>query len=99
MLTRFVNGRTLRRRSFRCPIDEASRQHVRLVPGPGWTHRRRGWNRWDDRMVTMRRMLIIVACLGAFAAPASAQPADSNVLSGGGGPMVRKPKPGVPEVK
>jgi hypothetical protein len=45
----------------------------------------------------MRRMLIIVACLGAFAAPASAQPADS--LSGGGGPMVRKPKPGVPEVK
>jgi hypothetical protein len=47
----------------------------------------------------MRRMLIIVACLGAFAAPASAQPADSNVLSGGGGPMVRKPKPGVPEVK
>ena len=50
-------------------------------------------------MVTMRRMLMIVACLGAFAAPASAQPADSNDLFGGGRPRVRKSKPGLPEVK
>src|SRR5271165_2951975 len=50
-------------------------------------------------MVTMRRMLMIVACLGAFAAPAGAQLADSNILSGGSGARVRKPKPGLPEVK
>ena len=50
-------------------------------------------------MVIMRRMLMIVACLGTFAAPASAQPSDSNDLFDGGGPKVRKPKPGLPEVK
>ena len=47
----------------------------------------------------MRTMLMIVACLGAFAAPAMAQPADSNDLFGGGKPTVRKSKPGLPEVK
>src|SRR5271154_1862582 len=50
-------------------------------------------------MVTMRRMLMIVACLGGFAAPASAQPVDSNIFSRGGGPTVRKPRPALPEVK
>ena len=50
-------------------------------------------------MVTVRRMLMIVACLGAFAAPASAQPADTSDLFGGGRSMPRKSKPGLPEVK
>jgi hypothetical protein len=50
-------------------------------------------------MVTMRSMLMIVACLSAFAAPASAQSFDSNDLFGGGVPRVKKPKPGLPEVK
>jgi hypothetical protein len=50
-------------------------------------------------MATMRRLLMIVACLGAFAAPASAQPADSNDLFGRGDQTVRKSKPGLPEVK
>jgi hypothetical protein len=50
-------------------------------------------------MVTMRSMLMIVACLSAFAAPASAQSVDSNDLFGGGGPRIRKPRPGLPEVK
>jgi hypothetical protein len=37
--------------------------------------------------------------LGAFAAPASAQPADGDALFSRAGPMVRKSKPGLPEVK
>src|ERR1700679_1817523 len=50
-------------------------------------------------MVTMRSMLMIVACLSAYTAPVSAQSVDSNDLFGGGGSRVRKPKPGPPEVK
>ncbi len=47
----------------------------------------------------MRRMLMIVACVAAFAASASAQPADEDALFNRSGPMVRKSKPGPPEVK
>jgi hypothetical protein len=50
-------------------------------------------------MVSMRRMLMIAACLGVLAAPASAQPKDSNVSFDGGGLTVRKPRPGAPEIK
>ncbi len=51
-------------------------------------------------MTLMPRILIASACLGilAAAAPANAQPTDSNV-SFQSGLLMKKPKPGAPDVK
>jgi hypothetical protein len=45
-------------------------------------------------------MLMIAACLGVLAAPASAQqPTDSNLSFGGGGLRMKKPRAGAQDVK
>src|SRR4051812_7675412 len=51
-------------------------------------------------MTSTQKILLTVACLGtiAVAAPASAQPNDSNV-SFQSGLLIKKPKPGAPDVK
>jgi hypothetical protein len=51
-------------------------------------------------MTSMHKILITAACLGtlAVAAPASAQPSDSNI-SFQSGLLIKKPKPGAPDVK
>jgi hypothetical protein len=52
-------------------------------------------------MISMPRMLLIGACVGALATatPASAQPNDSNVSFDAGGLLPKKPRPGLPDVK
>jgi len=53
-------------------------------------------------MISMPRMLLIAACAGALliATPAGAQPPnDSNVSLDAPGFLIKKPKPGPPEVK
>ena len=53
-------------------------------------------------MISMPRMLLIGACLGAIAiaGPANAQPpSDSNIKFDAPGFMPKKPKAGLPEVK
>jgi hypothetical protein len=49
----------------------------------------------------MPRMLLIAVCLGtlAIAAEAVAQSSDSNILFNAPGLLVKKPKPGPPEVR
>jgi hypothetical protein len=51
-------------------------------------------------MTSMQKILVTAACLGtlAVAAPASAQPTDSNI-SFQSGLLIKKPKPGAPDVK
>lgn len=53
-------------------------------------------------MISMPRMLLIAACAGtlAIATPSRAQPpSDSNVSFDAPGFLIKKPKPGAPEVK
>jgi hypothetical protein len=53
-------------------------------------------------MKSLQKMLLVTASLGtlALAAPAWAQPSDSNVSFDGGGMLVKKPKPSnLPDVR
>jgi hypothetical protein len=51
-------------------------------------------------MTSTRKSLVVAACLGALAlaSPANAQPSDSNI-SLQSGLLIKKPKPGAPDVK
>jgi hypothetical protein len=52
-------------------------------------------------MLPMRRTLVVAACLGALAAaaPVNAQPSNSNISLDAPGLLIKKPKPGAPEIK
>jgi hypothetical protein len=52
-------------------------------------------------MIPIRKVLLISTCFGALAAaaPASAQPTDSNIKLDAPALIVKKPRPGLPDVK
>jgi hypothetical protein len=52
-------------------------------------------------MIPMQRMLAIVTCLGALAvtSTARAQPSDSKILLDAPAFVIKKPRPGAPEMK
>jgi hypothetical protein len=55
----------------------------------------------DNTMISMPRMLLIGACLGTLglAMPANAQPSNSDISFDPGALAVKKPRPGLPDVK
>jgi hypothetical protein len=74
---------------------------TRLAPEARPTHRSGNRKQADNTMISMPRTLLTGAVLGilAVAAPAMAQTSNSNVSFDPGALAVKKPRPGLPDVK